>query len=170
MTDLPQGWEWATLGEVGEWSGGATPSKSNDAFWNNGTIPWISPKDINSPTISQSVDYITESALAGSPVRLIPPNSVVIVVRSGILERTIPSAIVPFATTLNQDLKALTPYSGISYKWIAYCLRAFEKNMLRGLCKSLFEEVQADSGAERGQEGLQRSSVISEENPPCLEV
>ncbi|MGH3851567.1 MAG: hypothetical protein ACRDRT_18065, partial [Pseudonocardiaceae bacterium] len=56
--------------------------------------------------------------------------------RSGILERTIPSAVVPFATTLNQDLKALTPYPGISYKWVAHCLRAFEKNILSDCRKS----------------------------------
>lgn len=136
MTDLPPGWEWVTLGGVGEWSGGGTPSKSNSAFWVNGTIPWISPKDISAPTIIKSTDHITKSALAGSSVRLIPPNSVVIVVRSGILERTVPTAIVPFATTLNQDLKALTPHPGISYKWIAYCLRALEGNILNTCRKS----------------------------------
>src|SRR3712207_1495683 len=130
MTDLPPGWEWTTLGEVGKWTGGATPSKSNSAFWANGTIPWISPKDVGFSTIAKSVDHITEEALAASSVRLIPPNSIVIVVRSGILERTVPTAIVPFATTLNQDLKALTPYSGISYKWIAHCLRAFEGKIM----------------------------------------
>src|SRR6476661_58712 len=39
-----------------------------------------------------------------------------------------------------------------------------------GLCESLLEEVQADSGPKRRQEGLQRPSVIREENPPCLQV
>jgi hypothetical protein len=39
-----------------------------------------------------------------------------------------------------------------------------------GLCKTLLEEVQADSGPKRGQEGLQWPSVISEENPPCFQV
>lgn len=136
MSDLPPGWEWVPLGEVGEWSGGGTPSKSNSAFWVDGTVPWISPKDISAPTIVKSTDHITKCALVGSAVRLIPPNSVVIVVRSGILERTVPTAIVPFATTINQDLKALTPHPGISYKWIAHCLRALEGNIL-GTCRKL---------------------------------
>ena len=40
----------------------------------------------------------------------------------------------------------------------------------RGLCKTLLEKVQADSGPERGQKSLQWPSVIREENPPRLEM
>ena len=44
--ELPAGWAWTPLGKLGRWTGGGTPSKSNDALWSNGTVPWVSPKDM----------------------------------------------------------------------------------------------------------------------------
>src|SRR4051812_6735440 len=41
---------------------------------------------------------------------------------------------------------------------------------MEGYAKGLLEEIQADCGSKRGQEGLQRSSVIREEDSPCLQV
>src|SRR6266849_5034223 len=40
----------------------------------------------------------------------------------------------------------------------------------RGLCKTLFKEVQSNGCPERRREGLQRPSVIREENPPGLQL
>lgn len=37
---------YKALGEVGTWTGGGTPSKANRAYWDEGTIPWLSPKKI----------------------------------------------------------------------------------------------------------------------------
>jgi type I restriction enzyme S subunit len=42
--ELPAGWVWARLDALGQWTGGGTPSKSNHAFWEGGSIPWVSPK------------------------------------------------------------------------------------------------------------------------------
>ena len=33
---LPHGWIWASLGQLGSWIGGGTPSKSVAAYWANG--------------------------------------------------------------------------------------------------------------------------------------
>jgi len=43
--EIPKGWRWATLSELGSLRGGATPSKVRPDFW-NGSIPWVSPKDM----------------------------------------------------------------------------------------------------------------------------
>ncbi|MGH3224325.1 MAG: hypothetical protein ACRDPY_37520, partial [Streptosporangiaceae bacterium] len=40
----------------------------------------------------------------------------------------------------------------------------------RGLCKTLFKEIQADGCPERGQECLQWPSIIGEKNPPGLQL
>src|SRR5699024_9721459 len=37
---------WRTLAELGKWSGGKTPSMANASYWEGGTIPWISSKDM----------------------------------------------------------------------------------------------------------------------------
>jgi type I restriction enzyme S subunit len=55
---------------------------------------------------------------------------VAIVARSGILERRLPVAFVPFETTLNQDMKALVPKDGIDARWVAWGLRVLERKIL----------------------------------------
>ncbi|MDY4993874.1 MAG: restriction endonuclease subunit S, partial [Succinivibrio sp.] len=34
------------IGDLGSWSGGSTPSMSNKEFWEDGTFPWVSSKDM----------------------------------------------------------------------------------------------------------------------------
>lgn len=123
-------WEHVPIRDLGQWFGGATPSKGNPSYWAEGTIPWLSPKDMGPMVVTGTKDHITDAAVAGSPVRVLPANSVAVVVRSGILERTLPVALVPFETTLNQDMKAVQARSGVDPRWIAWGLRAFERRLL----------------------------------------
>lgn len=124
-------WPRVALRDLGKWHGGGTPSKSNANYWEGGSIPWLSPKDMGPSTISETLDHITQAAVLGSSVKLVPADSVAVVARSGILERTLPVALVPFETTLNQDMKALIPREGVDSRWVAWGLRAFEGRLLR---------------------------------------
>lgn len=124
-------WPREPLSALGTWFGGGTPSKSRPAYWHDGSVPWLSPKDMGPTVLTGTTDHITDTAVANSSTRLVAPNSVAVVVRSGILERTIPVAVVPFATTLNQDMKALTCRPGIDPRWVAWGLRASERELLR---------------------------------------
>ncbi|WP_079023962.1 restriction endonuclease subunit S [Streptomyces scabiei] len=133
---LPAGWVRATLGESGEWFGGGTPSKRNPEFWTDGTIPWLSPKDMREGVLSGTQDMINESALDASPVNLLPAGAVAVVVRSGILERKVPVAYVPFEVTLNQDMKAVVPHEGIDGRWLAFIIASQEQRILADCRKS----------------------------------
>ncbi|MGV0625303.1 restriction endonuclease subunit S [Mycolicibacter minnesotensis] len=134
MSDLPKGWAWTTLGQLGSWRGGGTPSKRNPSFWEGGTISWLSPKDMGDTVLKGTQDHITESAVSESATSLIPADSVAIVVRSGILERTVPIALVPFETTLNQDMKAISPYVGVDSRWLLYALIS-QVDVILGTCR-----------------------------------
>ncbi|YAL83651.1 restriction endonuclease subunit S [Dermacoccaceae bacterium W4C1] len=129
-------WPSVPLGEIGQWYGGGTPPKSRPEFWRDGDIPWLSPKDMGHDVLSSTIDSITEAAVRESSVRLVPANSVAVVVRSGILERKLPVGLVPFETTLNQDMKAVVARPGIEPRWIAWGLRAFEGHLLRDTRKA----------------------------------
>ncbi|MDR7928665.1 restriction endonuclease subunit S [Acidithiobacillus thiooxidans] len=128
--------EWKTLSEIGTWYGGGTPSKSNPEFWENGIIPWVSPKDMGRPVIDSSEDYITEDAIKNSSTRLVPSNSIAIVVRSSILDKVLPSALVPVPVALNQDMKAVIPHSGIMSGYIAHMIRSRGDDILRAARKT----------------------------------
>lgn len=130
------GWQRVAFRDLGTWFGGGTPSKSRSEFWVNGTIPWLSPKDMGTDVLHSTLDHITEAAVAGSAVRVVPGPSVAVVVRSGILERTVPIALVPFETTLNQDMKAVVARDGVDPRWIAWGLRALERDLLAGARKA----------------------------------
>ncbi len=131
MTSLPAGWVNVALGDLGTWYGGGTPSKARSDFWSDGTVPWLSPKDMGPEVLRSTQDHITESAVGGSAVRRVRGGSVALVVRSGILERTLPIAVVPMEVTLNQDMKALVPRPGVDARWVAWGLRSREQALLR---------------------------------------
>jgi len=128
--------DWATkpLGEICKFTGGGTPSKKRADFW-SGDIPWVSPKDMKSEVITTSMDKISIKGVEGSAAKLIPENSILIVVRSGILARTVPTAIAGRELTVNQDLKALLPSDRIAPRFLAYFLRAVEPVLLRSVTK-----------------------------------
>lgn len=107
--ELPKGWIIKKLNEIGTWKGGGTPSKSKKEFWQNGSILWVSPKDMKSHKIYDTIDKITSDAIENSSTKLIPKGSILFVVRSGILRRTLPIALTVSDVTVNQDLQALTP-------------------------------------------------------------
>ena len=123
------------LGDLGKWFGGGTPSKSNDAFWTNGTIPWVSPKDMKVFRISTAEDFITEAACTRSSTSRVKSGSILIVARSGILQHTLPVAVTDVEVTINQDLKALEPKSGVSAEYVAYALIASENELLHQYTK-----------------------------------
>ncbi|HFT9469666.1 TPA: restriction endonuclease subunit S [Escherichia coli] len=128
--------EWKTLGEIGKWYGGGTPSKNKIEFWENGNIPWISPKDMGRTLVDSSEDYITEEAVLQSSTKLIPANSIAIVVRSSILDKVLPSALIKVPATLNQDMKAVIPHENILVKYIYHMIGSRGSDILRAAKKT----------------------------------
>ncbi len=130
MSDtLPTNWEQWQLADVGEWFGGGTPSSSNAQFW-DGDIPWVSPKDMKVASITSTQDRITVAAVQNSAVKLISAESVLFVTRSGILAHSFPVATTKVQVTVNQDLKAITPVEVVDHNYLAWLLRALERQIL----------------------------------------
>ncbi len=132
--DLPEGWVWCRLCDLGIVTGGGTPSKGNLNFW-NGPIPWVSPKDMKCETVSDSELKITPEGVANSSAKLVPEGSLLIVGRSGILKRKIPVAINSVECTVNQDMKVLIPYLKSMNKYLQIMLFGLENYILRNLIK-----------------------------------
>lgn len=135
------------LRDLGRWSGGNTPSKANIEYWTNGTVPWVSPKDMKFDEITRSEDLISQSALAEGRVSLLPTGSVLIVTRSGILSHTLPVAVTKLPVTINQDIKALTLNTGVSAKYVAHALRGSSQRILRQCSKHGTTVASVDTNA-----------------------
>lgn len=63
--------------------------------------------------ILDTEDRISADALSESATRLVGSNSVLVVVRSGILAHSLPVATVGTNVAFNQDIKAITPKNGL---------------------------------------------------------
>ena len=124
------GVEYRTIGSLGQWRGGGTPSKSRPEFWENGTIPWVSPKDMGSYELASTQDKITLQATRESSANLVPGPSLAVVSRSSILQHTLPVSIVPFEASFNQDTKTLTPHKNVNLHYAAHVLRAHANSIL----------------------------------------
>lgn len=111
------------LGRCGKILGGGTPAKSNAEFW-NGTIPWVTAKEMWTGEIRDSQLKISEAALKASPAKLIPANSVLFVVRGSILFKRVPVAVNRIVCTINQDMKAIVPDNDILGDYLALMMRA----------------------------------------------
>jgi type I restriction enzyme S subunit len=116
---VPAHWDVQPLKYLCTFSGGGTPSKDNLSYWTEGNIPWVSPKDMKSFWINDSQDKITQAAVQGSSTNFVEAGALLIVVRSGILQRTIPIAINTVPVTLNQDMKALSFIQEMSVEFAA---------------------------------------------------
>jgi len=126
---IPVEWEASALGDVGIWSSGGTPSKSNPQFW-NGNIPWVSPKDMKTFELGDTIDRISAAgARLGS--RVMPAETIFIVIRGMILAHTFPVCFSTRKMAFNQDVKAITVRKGISSRFLAYWLTANEQKMLK---------------------------------------
>lgn len=119
-----------TIGELGAWSGGKTPSMDNSDYWENGTIPWISSKDMKASTLEDTEDHITEQAVNEAAMTVYPANGIAVVTRSGILKHTLPVAFVPFETTVNQDIKMLTVYESVLPRYAFHAIQGKSPDIL----------------------------------------
>ena len=132
--ELPEGWEWVRLSHIGTFSGGKTPSKARSEYW-DGDIPWVSPKDMKTAHIQNSADCVTIEAIEDG-LELYPPETILTVVRSGILRHTLPVAITKVHCSINQDIKALKLHIPKLSTYVHLLLKGFESFILSNLTKT----------------------------------
>jgi type I restriction enzyme S subunit len=127
--ELPEGWKWVKLGDLGSWKGGGTPNKQITKYWNNGTNLWVTSKDMKFGIINDSINKITDEAILNSSAKRIDQGSILFVMRSGILRHTFPVAIAGKDLTVNQDLQTLKPNALVIPKFIFWYIKAFNDNI-----------------------------------------
>lgn len=128
-----KGWEVKSVAGVCERIlGGGTPSKQKPEYY-AGNIPWVTPKDMKSILISDSIDHVSEEAIANSSAKPIPPRSILMVIRSGILKRMLPVALNTVSVTINQDMKAFIPNKNVTTEYLLYFFIMVQKDILKNV-------------------------------------
>jgi len=106
LGEVPAHWDLVPLRFLVQFISGGTPDKKNASYW-DGTIPWVSSKDMKIEEIADAEDHVSEEAVIESGLKIIPAGHIVVVVRGMILAHSFPVAITLGDITINQDLKAL---------------------------------------------------------------
>ena len=112
---LPEEWDVVNLGEVGKVVTGKTPSTKEKRFW-NGTIPFITPAELQGSAICNTERTITEDGLKVS--KALPRGTVLVscigyIGKVGIVDRHI--------AVTNQQINAIIPDKHAANNWyLAY--------------------------------------------------
>ena len=116
--EVPDGWVWTTLGNIGIWQSGGTPSRSNKSYY-GGNIPWLKTGDLNDGVITSIPESITEEAVASSSAKINPEGSILIAMYGATIGKL---GILTFPATTNQACCACIEYFAITQYYLFYFL------------------------------------------------
>ena len=78
---VPEGWEKKTIADVcTNISSGSTPSRSNKAYWENGTIKWVKTKELQDGWILDTEEYISQEGYNSSSTKMFPVNTILMAI------------------------------------------------------------------------------------------
>ena len=143
--ELPQGWEWVRLGDIGDWGSGLTPNKSRYDYYLNGNINWLKTGDLNDEYITEIPQKITELALKETSVKIKPIGSLLIAMYGATIGKL---GILKIPATTNQACCACVAFSGIEIKYLFYYLLAERDNLKK-------------RGAGAAQPNISREKIIA---------
>ncbi len=139
--DIPEGWQWVRLHQIGEIIGGGTPKTNDQKCWMNGDIPWITPADMREKVegkyISRGSRDITIYGLQKSSAQLLPENSLVFSSRAPIGY----IAIAKNSLSTNQGFKSIVPYDFDIIEYLYYCIQARTKDIEQRASGTTFKEI-----------------------------
>lgn len=101
----------------------------NKEYWHNGNHLWVTSKDMKYSHITDSLMKITDKAL--ELMTIYERGTLLIVTRSGILRHTLPISILESPATVNQDLKAISPYLQELSEYLYIVIKANEHFILK---------------------------------------
>ena len=114
--DIPESWEWVRVGSYFNTSSGTTPSKSNNAYYDQKDFNWVRTTDLNNGILDKCEIQVSQKAYEECRLEIIPQDSVCIAMYGG--GGTIgKNALIKFDTTINQSVCAIHP-NGCNMKYI----------------------------------------------------
>ena len=121
-------WQEARLGDVVRLLSGGTPSRKRGAYW-NGTIPWVSAKDMKQFRLRDTTRHVTAEGLANG-TRQIPAGTILLLTRGMRLLKELPVCVTERPMAFNQDVKALLPRARMAPGFLPYLIVGNRRRLL----------------------------------------
>ena len=125
LYDLPDGWEWFLIDQIGEIVTGNTPSKSQEEYYGN-DFPFFKPSDLNSGYyVEQAEDHLSSEGI--KKARFLPAKSI-LVTCIGSIGKT---GLTRVEGSCNQQINAIIPNKNLVPEYIYFwCISTLFKNTL----------------------------------------
>lgn len=128
MDRLPAHWNIAALRWLSKRYAGGTPDKGNDAYWEDGDIPWINSGAVNDGYITKPSELITRDGFANSSAKWIPKGALVMAL-AGQGKTKGMVAQLGIKTTCNQSMAALIADRRLTSRYLYWWLTANYQNI-----------------------------------------
>ena len=143
VRELPKGWTWTRLGNLGKIVAGGTPSTKNEEYWGN-EVFWVSPADLSGykrKFISRGRKSLSKLGLENSSAKLMSAGSILFSSRAPI------GYVVISANEIctNQGFKSLVPSKEIFNEYIYYYLKASKQLAEKYASGTTFKELSGKS-------------------------
>ena len=126
LGDVPDHWEVRRIGGLAKVGNGSTPARSNQAYWSDGSYPWLNSSSVNQGRVAEADQFVTETALRECHLPRVPADSVLVGITGQGKTRGM-AAVLVIEATINQHLAYMTPRSGragLTSGYLHTCLTA----------------------------------------------
>lgn len=134
---IPEGWKVGRLTDVIKLMPGGTPKTSEPLYWDNGTIPFFSPKDVNGVYCFATEKHITETGLNKCSSNLYPKDTIFITCRGTVGKVCLAACDM----AMNQSNYAIKAIDGYSQYYIFFLVKSVVERLIKKSNGAVFSAI-----------------------------
>ena len=134
---IPEGWKIGTLTDVIKLMPGGTPKTSEPLYWDNGTIPFFSPKDVNGVYCFTTEKHITETGLNKCSSNLYPKDTIFITCRGTVGKVCLAACDM----AMNQSNYAIKAIDGYSQCYVFFLAKSVVERLIKKSNGAVFSAI-----------------------------
>jgi type I restriction enzyme S subunit len=78
LPELPEGWCWASVGELAHVGTGATPKRGEEKYYLGGNVSWVTSGALNDEEVTQATELVTDCAVAETNLTVYAPGTLLL--------------------------------------------------------------------------------------------
>lgn len=134
---IPEGWKVGRLTDVIKLMPGGTPKTTEPLYWDNGTIPFFSPKDVNGVYCFATEKHITETGLNKCSSNLYPKDTIFITCRGTVGKVCLAACDM----AMNQSNYAIKAIDGYSQYYVFFLVKSVVERLIKKSNGAVFSAI-----------------------------
>lgn len=134
---IPEGWKVGRLTDIIKLMPGGTPKTSEPLYWDNGTIPFFSPKDVNGVYCFATDKHITETGLNKCSSNLYPKDTIFITCRGTVGKVCLAACDM----AMNQSNYAIRAIDGYSQYYVFFLVKSVVERLIKKSNGAVFSAI-----------------------------